>query len=108
MRLRFIAAATAVALATLAFPSAALANHSWNGYHWARTANPFTLKVQDNVGSTWDSYLNTTIGDWSQSTVLNLTKVAGSGSTRKCGATTGMVMVCNDTYGNTGWLGVAS
>ena len=25
----------------------ASANHSWNGYHWARTANPFTLKTGD-------------------------------------------------------------
>jgi hypothetical protein len=23
------------------------ANHSWGNYHWARTANPFTLAVGD-------------------------------------------------------------
>lgn len=108
MRLRLIATATAVALATLAFPSAASANHSWGGYHWARTANPFTLKVQDNVTSAWDSYLDTTISDWSQSQVLNLTEEPGSGNTRKCPAPTGKVMVCNNTYGNNGWLGIAS
>jgi len=90
-----------------AFPFSASANHSWNGYHWARTSNPFTLKVGDNVGTAWDSVLNTTISDWSQSTVLNLTKVAGGAKPRNCRPTSGRVEVCNATYGNTGWLGVA-
>lgn len=91
-----------------AFPFSVSANHSWGSYHWARTANPFTLKVGDNVSTAWDSYLNTTISDWSQSTVLNLTKVTGGTSARRCRATAGRVEVCNNTYGNNGWLGVAS
>src|SRR5438094_52420 len=37
--------------------SSANANHSWGGYHWARTANPFTLTLGDNLSSTWDPYL---------------------------------------------------
>ena len=82
-------------------------SHSWGGYHWARTSNPFTLKVGDNVTSAWDSYLNTTVSDWSQSTVLDLTKVAGAAKGR-CRATAGSVEVCNSTYGNNGWLGIAS
>lgn len=96
-------------LALAAFPVGANANHSWNGYHWARTKNPFTLKVGDNVSAAWDSVLNTTITDWTKSTVLDLTKVAGQASnTKRCPATSGRVEVCNNTYGNTGWLGVAS
>jgi hypothetical protein len=82
-------------------------NHSWGGYHWARTSNPFTLKVGDNVGTAWDSYLNTTISDWTSSTVLNMTKVTGGSAPRTCKATAGRVEVCNSTYGNTGWLGIA-
>lgn len=35
--------------ALIAFPSSAYVSHSWNGYHWARTANPFRLKLGDNV-----------------------------------------------------------
>ena len=96
-----------VALAFAALPLALLANHSWGGYHWARQSNPFTLKVGDNVSSTWDPILNTTVSDWSQSTVLDLSKVAGSANPRNCRPTTGRVEVCNSTYGNTGWLGVA-
>ena len=97
-----------VVLALLAVvPTVSMANHSWGGYHWARTSNPFTLKVGDNVGTAWDSYLNTTISDWTQSTVLNLTKVAGTVNPRTCKATAGMVQVCNSTYGSNGWLGIA-
>jgi hypothetical protein len=84
------------------------ATHSWGGYHWARTSNPFTLKVGDNVDSKWDSYLNTTIADWSASDVVDMVKVTGGAKPRNCRPTTGRVEVCNATYGNTGWLGVAS
>jgi hypothetical protein len=82
-------------------------SHSWGGYHWARTSNPFNLKIGDNVTSAWDSYLSTSISDWSQSTVLDMTRVAGAAKGR-CRGTTGRVEVCNGTYGNNGWLGVAS
>jgi len=92
-------------LAVASFPTAE-ASHSWNNYHWARTSNPFTLKVGDNVNSTWDSYLNTTISDWSQSNVLDMTKVAGT-SNKRCSAVAGTVQVCNGTYGQNGWLGLA-
>ena len=101
----FVTALLAVAVSAL--PSLALGNHSWGGYHWARQSNPFTLKVGDNLSSTWDPILNTTISDWSQSTVLDLTKVAGLTRPKPCKATTGRVEVCNASYGNNGWLGIA-
>lgn len=82
------------------------ANHSWGSYHWARTQNPFTLKLGDNVSSTWDSYLTTASSDWSVSSVLNTSIVAGQGRTN-CKATKGRVEVCNKSYGNNGWLGLA-
>ena len=90
------------------FASAASANHSWNGYHWARTANPFTVKLGDNVSSAWDSALRTASSDWSGSTVLDTTVVSGQTTPRRCRATVGQVEVCNLTYGNNGWLGIAS
>ncbi len=97
-------------LALVAFPSAASANHSWGGYHWARTANPVPLKVIDSVTSDWDGKLNTAIADWDQSTMLSLTKEAGSDSqsTRKrCRAVAGKAHACNANYGFNGWLGLA-
>ncbi len=96
-----------LAIVVAALPSMALANHSWGGYHWARTSNPFTLKVGDNVDSTWQSYFTTALSDWSSSSVLNLSSVAGT-SNKHCSAVSGTVQVCNGRYGNNGWLGLAS
>lgn len=98
--------ALAVSLSAGAFASIAYANHSWGGYHWARTSNPFTLKLSDNVSSTWDSYLGTTSGDWSVSSVLDTTIIAGVFN-KNCRPTNGRVEVCNKAYGKNGWLGVA-
>ena len=96
----------ALFLAVGAFATIAYATHSWGGYHWARTVNPFTLKLGDNVSSTWDAYLGTTSIDWSVSDVLDTTIIPGK-SNASCKATKGRVEVCNRTYGNNGWLGVA-
>jgi hypothetical protein len=100
----------AALLSSVAFTALAHANHSWGGYHWARTSNPFTLKLGDNVSSAWDSYLGTTSSDWTVSTVLNTTIVAGNNTSnlRKCPPTSGRVEVCSYKYGTNGWLGVAS
>src|SRR5512144_3097541 len=66
--------ARAVVVTTFAsFVGAATANHAWGNYHWARTSNPFTLKLGDNLSSSWDAYLATTSSDWSKSTVLDTT-----------------------------------
>ena len=105
-RLSFLGVA-AITMSLLA-PSLASANHSWGGYHWARTSSPFTVKLGNNLTGAWGSYLNTTSSDWSQSTVLDTTVVAGGSKGRNCRATTGRVEVCNGAYGNNGWLGIAS
>lgn len=104
-RRRTVIALLVIALVVAA--GAAVATNSWGGYHWARTSNPFTLKVGDNVSAVWDPILNTTISDWTQSTVLNLTKVAGGANPKNCRPTSGRIEVCNSTYGNNGWLGIA-
>lgn len=94
-------------LGIVASASTLFASHSWGTYHWARTANPFTLKTGDNVSGSWDGYLNDAIADWSGSTVLTLTKVAGGTKPRTCRPTRGRIEVCNSKYGNNGWLGIA-
>lgn len=88
-------------------PISAYANHSWGGYHWARTANPFTLKLGDNLSSNWDPYLASASSDWSLSSILDTSIVGGGTTSKKCRATTGRVEVCNATYGRNGWLGIA-
>ena len=111
MRALRVLAATAAASLTIVtlFPSSAPASHSWGGYHWARTANPFTLKLGDNVSSAWDPYLTTASVDWSNggsNKVLNTTVVPGSAGSR-CRPTAGRVEVCAKSYGSNGWLGLA-
>lgn len=91
-----------------AMPAVTAASHAWGTYHWARSSNPITLSVVDNVTSTWDGHLDVARADWNQSTVLNLVEEAGAGTSAKtCKAINGKINVCNGLYGNTGWLGVA-
>jgi hypothetical protein len=101
--------AAVVGVSALAAPAAA--NHSWGNYHWARTANPFTVPLGDNVTNTassdWESALALASADWSQSSVLDAPVVAGSTNARKCRAVDGTAQVCNARYGFNGWLGLA-
>ena len=104
-------------------------NHTWNGYHWARKSNPFTVKLlKDRLRETiWDKYLATTSFNWSQDyygstdsstdsntlgtqDMLNTTVPDASSRTtsRKCPYVQGQVQVCDYTYGSNGWLGIAS
>lgn len=95
-------------LALVAFPpSSVYANHAWGNYHWARTSNPFTIKLGDNLSSSWDPYLATASADWSLSSVLDASIVPGGTVAKRCRATNGRVEVCNALYGNNGWLGLA-
>jgi hypothetical protein len=87
-------------------PEHASASHSWGNYHWARTSNPFTVKLGDNVSSTWDPHLAVASSDWSASSVLDTAIVAGQGG-KNCAAVSGTVQVCNKKYGYNGWLGIA-
>ena len=98
---------TLVLTASAVFAAAVSANHAWGNYHWARTANPFTLKIGNNVSSNWATQFNTAISDWNKSAELGLAPVAGT-SNKRCAMVAGTVQVCNGTYGNNGWLGLAS
>jgi len=100
--------AIVLGIAACAIAGPALASHSWNNYHWKRTTAEISPPVGDNVSAAWDSYLNVAIADWNQSTVINSPKVPGSSSPRQCRAVAGTIQVCNERYGQNGWLGLAS
>jgi hypothetical protein len=107
---RFVVKA-ALAVAAAAVSVAAYASHSWGNYHWARTTTSFNLQVIDSTSPLWDSHLNASLSQWSQSGKLNLaiTGADDSSRTRKqCRAVSGKIRVCNASYGNNGWLGLAS
>ncbi|MEO6397296.1 MAG: hypothetical protein ABIP13_02395, partial [Tepidiformaceae bacterium] len=86
------------------------ASHSWGTYHWARTENPFTLRLGNNMTTfEWTGYLKSAAGDWNSTNGANPLRtvlVAGAGK-KRCGAVSGRVEVCNGTYGQNGWLGLA-
>jgi len=111
---RRLLTALVVALSFSVLPTITHADHSWGSYHWSRTSNPFILKLGDNVSGAWDSYLATASSVWnsptsSWPTMQSTTIVAGKASKpRTCRPTSGRVEVCATTYGNNGWLGVAS
>ncbi len=84
------------------------ANHAWANYHWARTTPSFNLQLKNNMSNQWQSSLLGAVTDWNQSTVTDFALIKGS--TRRsasCLGTNGMVEICNSTYGQNGWLGIA-
>ena len=93
-------------VAALVGSTVVLANHSWGNYHWARSSNPFTVVLGDNVDSRWDGWLAEASEDWSVSSVLD-TAITGGQAKGNCRPPDGRVEVCNGNYGNTGWLGIA-
>src|SRR3989344_2955375 len=94
-RLRFFFTILLTFIIILIIPSLVQASHSWGNYHWARSSNPFTLKLGDNVTSAWDSYLVTTSSDWSLSSVLDTIILTGRTNPKVCRASSGRVEVCN-------------
>lgn len=96
-----------VALLILATPL--YANHSWGSYHWARTSNPFTVKIHDNLDKVWEPYLQRAVSDWNRSSVFDFVVLWDSplSTQRKCSSTAGRIEICNLKYGQNGWLGIA-
>jgi hypothetical protein len=82
--------------------------HSWGTYHWRRTTAQVTPPVTMNLTAPWDQYASRVMQDWNASQYIESPWSFGSISTRKrCTSTTGQIEVCNSTYGNNGWLGIA-
>lgn len=91
------------------------AEHSWSSYHWARTSPVFTLALGDNLSQGWRALLLQTSYDWNNPTLVGpglttplLTEVITGRAGSKCRAVAGTTQVCNSTYGNRGWLGLAT
>lgn len=103
------ALALSVAASCIVIGGLAHATHSWGGYHWARTANPFTLKLGNNLTTDeWKLRLAQTSEDWnSGNTPVHTVIVAGT-SNKRCSMVKGTTQVCNGKYGYNGWLGLAS
>jgi hypothetical protein len=69
------------------------------------------LTVVDSNTPAWDDNLNAALSDWSVSNVMNLVRGSADDSTRtrkQCRMVRGQIRSCNASYGNNGWLGLAS
>ena len=115
MKMNRIAAAVLGVAACATAALTANASHSWANYHWARTTSSFTLQTLNstvnNSNAAWSTLLGVAASDWSVSTKLDLNVVPytnDSNSRRKCSAVLGKIRVCNQSYGQNGWLGLAS
>jgi hypothetical protein len=87
------------------------ANHSWEGFHWSRSANPAKLEVVDSLAGEWDGLLPAVVSDWNQSSVIDLTTTAGLDSVvdrTACLPIAGKIRVCNAKYADPTWLGLAT
>lgn len=82
------------------------AGHSWENYHWDGSSTPVTIGLGDNVDGTWQQWLIEASADWSVSEVLE-TPIVNGKARRGCAPRNGKAEVCNDFYGDNGWLGIA-
>lgn len=88
---------------------AALSGHTWGNYHWPINGLPVSLHLGDNLTGSWKPYLAQAEVDWDASEVLALDIVPGApANLRRCAPTSGRIEICNSSYGNNGWLGIAS
>lgn len=87
--------------------TAAEARHQWGKYEWAYDGtNPISMPVVDNTTGDWSLRVALANADWNASSRIDSGLQQGNNS--NCDFVTGTIQVCNDSYGQTGWLGIAS
>jgi predicted Zn-dependent protease len=99
-------------IAVLAVGAAALlprasGSHRWDGFHWRRSSNPFTVRLVDSVSGTWQDAVRTAADKWTnKSPVLDVNFVDGDeGLAATCPKVSGGVRICNGNYGGA-WAGL--
>lgn len=115
------AALASAALIVAAGPASA--NHQWGKYHWARSSNPVSLKINTALSEQWMPIVQKSVGEWnnpmggaakvvtfptSSTNGVNSYLFKSSASAKQCNPIPGQVLVCSGTYGQRGWLGIAS
>jgi hypothetical protein len=92
-----------------------VAAHHGNGYHWARTANPFTLQIVKSVApapnNNWQDEFDIALAEWSASEAMHLVSTSedlDAATRQTCPFVEGKMRVCNYDYGYTGWAGIAT
>ena len=100
----FVLSVSAIA----AVATVADARHQWRKYEWAYDGTPLVPPVVDNTSGAWPGRIGTAVGDWNLSSRINSAYQVGNSNNVTCDFVLGEIQVCNDNYGSTGWLGIAS
>ena len=103
--------AVALGTLTLSGPSAAT---QWGSYHWANDGTGLKLNIRHTFrnAADWTAWYNQAVSDWGNTSKTDITLTdqgAWTGtSSKKCDPIAGLTLVCSDSYGFRGWLGIAT
>jgi len=111
-RLTVITGCLATLLLVAFVPLQLDANHSWSGFHWNGDVLPVDVIVGDNTTTPeWHSRFDQALLDWntpiSGAASIHLIEGIGLSDPATCSPNIGRIEVCNWTYGDNGWLGLA-
>jgi len=110
-RVKLLIAAAAAGTMLLAAPATAT---QWGSYHWANDGTGLKLNVRHTFrnAADWTAWYSQAIGDWGNTGKTDITLTdqgAWTGtSSKKCDPIAGIALVCSDSYGFRGWLGIAT
>jgi len=108
--------AAVMMLAVLALlPPALDATHNWGpgakGYHWQRTTSAIKqIPVRRFHSAKWLPRFATAMTDWQKPAMTKIKPKLGAtgGAKNPCPFAMDQITSCDGSYGNTGWLGLAS
>ena len=107
---RWVCALTVIMATYALVPTPTVASHSWSG-HWQRKSSAIRyIPVRRMHSSTWLTRFNTAMTDWRKSQMTKIRPVLNTtgGASNTCPPALDKITSCDGTYGNTGWLGLAT
>jgi len=72
---------------------------------WRNNKKGLNLKIRNSLSSDWDVYFVKAVSDWNAAPSLALT-TEDTAEDPECEEVRGLMKVCNDFYGKTGWTGL--
>lgn len=77
----------------------------WKEKYIERNGGGLTLTIVNNLNDKWQEEFEVAVADWKRSDALTLTVEKGSAD-KGCTRVGGVMVVCNDNFGETGWVGI--
>lgn len=73
---------------------------------WNNDQKGLELEVVNALTEDWDNYFNRAVNEWNQASALDLSTRVADKPDPDCTPVRGLLKVCNDAYGFTGWTGL--